>query len=51
MVNFKISIIFQGSRGGPTFSRGVQLFAGGGGSNCLFSIRVGNVGWEMHCFC
>ena len=30
MVNFKISIIFQGSRGGPTFSRGVQLFAGGG---------------------
>ena len=27
----KKSIIFQGSRGGPTFSRGVQLFPGGGG--------------------
>ena len=25
----KKSIIFQGSRGGPTFSRGVQLFPGG----------------------
>ena len=35
-------IIFQGSRGGPTFSRGVQLFPGGGegGSNCLFPIET-----------
>ena len=37
----KKSIIFQGSRGGPTFSRGVQLFSkGGGGSNCLFPIET-----------
>ena len=37
----KKSIIFQGSRGGPTFSRGVQLFpGGGGGSNCLFPIET-----------
>ena len=46
----KKSIIFQGSRGGPTFSRGGegstffrgggQLFSGGGGSNCLFSIET-----------
>ena len=35
----KKSIIFQGSRGGPTFSRGVQLFPGGG-SNCLFPIEA-----------
>ena len=37
------AIIFQGSRGGPTFSRGVQLFpgvCGGGGSNCLFPIET-----------
>ena len=27
----KKTIIFQGSRGGPTFSMGVQLFQGGGG--------------------
>ena len=27
----KKSIFFQGSRGGQTFSRGVQLFPGGGG--------------------
>ena len=27
----KKSIIFQGFRGGPTFSRGVQHFPGGGG--------------------
>ena len=27
----KKSIIFQGSRGGLTFSRGVQQFPGGGG--------------------
>ena len=38
------SIIFQGSRGGPTFSRGgggVTFFKGwGGGSSCLFSIET-----------
>ena len=33
-------IIFQGFRGGLTFSRGVQLFQGGGGSNCLFPIET-----------
>ena len=32
----KKSIIFQGSRGGPTFSKG----GGGGGSNCLFPIET-----------
>ena len=32
------SFIFQGSIGGPTFSRGVQLFPGG--SNCLFPIET-----------
>ena len=33
MVNLKKSVIFQGSGGGPNFSRGegVQLFPGGGG--------------------
>ena len=37
----KKSIILQGSRGSPTFSRGVQLFpGGGGGSNCLFPIEI-----------
>ena len=39
----KKTIIFQGSRGGPTFSREVQLFpagGGGGGSNCLFPIET-----------
>ena len=37
----KKSVIFQGSRGGPTFSREVQLFpGGGGGSNCLFPIET-----------
>ena len=45
MVSFKKTIIFHGSRGGPTFSRGVQLFpggggGGGGGSNCLFPIET-----------
>ena len=48
MVNFKEIYHFQGSRGGPTFSRGggggggggVQLFPGGGGSNCLFLIET-----------
>ena len=36
------SIIFQDSRGGPTFSRGIQLFPGGGGGgfNCLFPIET-----------
>ena len=34
----KKTIIFQGSRGGPTFSMGVQLFQGG--SNCLFPIET-----------
>ena len=41
MVNFKEikkSIIFQGSRGGPTFSRGVQLFPGGGGGPIAYSL-------------
>ena len=32
----KKPIIFQGSRGGPTFSRG----GGGGGLNCLFPIET-----------
>ena len=37
----KKSIIFHGSRGDPTFSRGVQVFpGGGGGSNCLFPIET-----------
>ena len=42
MVNFKEIYHFQGFRGGPTFSRGVQLFpgGGGGGSNCLFPIET-----------
>ena len=38
----KESYNFQGCRGGPTFSRGVQLLrgVGGGGSNCLLSIET-----------
>ena len=32
-------IIFQGSGGGPTFSRGSNFFQGGG-SNCLFPIET-----------
>ena len=49
MVNSKNTIIFQGSRGGPTFSRGgggrSNFFGGGGGgggggSNCLFPIET-----------
>ena len=34
----KKTIIFQSSRGGPTFSRGGggPTFSGSGGSNCLF---------------
>ena len=31
----EITILFQGSRGGPTFSRGVQLFRGGQASKYL----------------
>ena len=41
MVNFKEIYHFQGSRGGPTFSRGGGgpfFTGGGGGSNCLFPI-------------
>ena len=38
MVNFKESIIFQGSRGGKHLPGGVQLFPGG--SNCLFPIET-----------
>ena len=36
----KKSIIFQGSRGGPTFSKGggVQLFPGGGGGPIAYSL-------------
>ena len=37
MVNFKENYHFSG---GPTFSRGVQLFQGGGGTNCLFPIET-----------
>ena len=29
-----------GGGGGTTFSRGVQLFLGGGGSNCLFPVET-----------
>ena len=38
----KKSIIFQGPRGGPTFSRGggPTISRGGGGSNCLFPIET-----------
>ena len=42
----KKTIIFQGSRGGPTFSRGggggSNFFqgGGGGGTNCLFPIET-----------
>ena len=41
MVNFKEIIIFQGSRGGPTFSRGGSNFfqGGGGGVQLLISNR------------
>ena len=34
----KKSIIFQGSRAGPTFSRRVQLFPGGGGGPIAYSL-------------
>ena len=30
------TILIQGSRGGPTFGRGVQLFPGGGGPNAYY---------------
>ena len=41
MVNFKEIYHFQGSRGGPTFSRGGgPTFSRGGGSNCLFPIET-----------
>ena len=38
----KKTIIFQGSRGGPKFSRGGggPTFSRGGGSNCLFRIET-----------
>ena len=38
----KKTIIFQGFGGGPTFSRRVQRFpgGGGGGSNCFFPIET-----------
>ena len=39
----KKTIIFQGSRGGSTFSRGSNFFPGGGeggGFNCLFPIET-----------
>ena len=32
------TILSKGSRGGPTFSSGVQLFPGGGGIQMLISI-------------
>ena len=35
----KKTIIFQGSRGGPTFSRGVQIFSGYGGFQLLIPIE------------
>ena len=38
MVNFKEIYHFSRFRGGPTFSRGIQLFPGG--SNCLFPIET-----------
>ena len=38
MVKFRRKLIFQGSRGGPTFSRGFQLFPRG--SNCLYPIET-----------
>ena len=41
MVNFKeIYHFFQGSRGGPTFSRGGGPTFSRGGSNCLFPIET-----------
>ena len=36
----KKPFILQGSRGGPTFSRGSNFFQGGGESNCLFPIET-----------
>ena len=37
---FKVPEGVQHFSGGPTFSRGVQLFPGGGGYNCLFPIET-----------
>ena len=38
MVNFKEKYHFHGSGGGPNFSRGVQLFQGGGGGSIAYSL-------------
>ena len=40
MVNFNKIYHFSRFQRGPTFSRGVQLFQGGGGFNCLFPIET-----------
>ena len=40
MVISKKTIVFQGFRGGPTFSRGVQLFPGGGEGQMVISIET-----------
>ena len=34
------TILFQESRGDPTFSRGIQHFPGGGGVHMLISIEL-----------
>ena len=39
MVYFKENYHFHGSRGGPTFTRGVQLLSGGGGCPIAYSYR------------
>ena len=38
MVYFKENYHFHGSRGGPTFTRGVQLLSGGGGGPIAYSL-------------
>ena len=45
-VFFRKTIIFQGSRGGPTFSKGglVQLCPGGGGPNAYFHKNLSKFG-------
>ena len=40
MVSFKEKYHFSRFRTGSKFSRGVQLFSGGGGSNCFFPIET-----------
>ena len=40
MVNLNKIYHFSRFQRGPIFSRGVQLFPGGGGSNCLFPIET-----------